>query len=249
MATYTITETVTGKKEEYKTHDKPPGFVVTTVSCPACKPTEIEITCPGAQPTASGEPKPTVHITGNGVTATITAYPTNPPMTKSKSIEMETKTKEMEGKPKDAEGKTKEVESKPKESQTKATEMESKTMEKETKTKTKETEVIHYSTPTATMVNSNYPTSTPSSQPSPCSGSGSCPGSSAGLRPIPSVVPSSGPGCSGSACARPSSNGTTGTTGTTSTPSQIVTAGAPSLKNAFAVFSGLAFVAGHFFLL
>ncbi|KAI0597984.1 hypothetical protein F4775DRAFT_202861 [Biscogniauxia sp. FL1348] len=73
MATYTITETCAGSPADYVTAVIPPGFVVTTVSCPSCNPDEIEITCPGAQPTGMG--KPTVAIGGNGVTATITATP------------------------------------------------------------------------------------------------------------------------------------------------------------------------------
>ncbi|KAI1630643.1 hypothetical protein F4809DRAFT_256556 [Biscogniauxia mediterranea] len=73
MATYTITETCAGNPADYVTAVVPPGFVVTTVSCPSCNPNEIEITCPGAQPTGMG--KPTVAIGGNGVTATITATP------------------------------------------------------------------------------------------------------------------------------------------------------------------------------
>ncbi|KAI5923861.1 hypothetical protein F4810DRAFT_197706 [Camillea tinctor] len=73
MATYTITETCAGSPVDYVTAVVPPGFVVTTVSCPSCNPNEIEITCPGAQPTGMG--MQTVAIIGNGVTATITAAP------------------------------------------------------------------------------------------------------------------------------------------------------------------------------
>ncbi|KAF3063918.1 hypothetical protein GL218_02309 [Daldinia childiae] len=77
MATYTVTETCTGKPSDYVPSVIPPGFVVTTVSCPVCQPaTAIEITCPGVQPTGY----PTVGITGNGVTATITATPAGYPM-------------------------------------------------------------------------------------------------------------------------------------------------------------------------
>lgn len=76
MATYTVTETCTGKPADYVTPTMPPGFVVTTVSCPSCKPTEIEITCPGAYPTGPEMPAPTYSIAGNGVTATVTVYPT-----------------------------------------------------------------------------------------------------------------------------------------------------------------------------
>ncbi|KAH9989039.1 hypothetical protein F4779DRAFT_266799 [Xylariaceae sp. FL0662B] len=76
LATYTITETCAGNPAEYVTPTLPPGFVVTTVSCSVCDQKEIEITCPGAQPT--GMP-PTVAISGNGVTATITASPAPAP--------------------------------------------------------------------------------------------------------------------------------------------------------------------------
>ncbi|KAK6952187.1 hypothetical protein Daesc_006720 [Daldinia eschscholtzii] len=77
MATYTVTETCTGKPSDYVPSVIPPGFVVTTVSCPVCHPaTAIEITCPGVQPTGY----PRVGITGNGVTATITATPAGYPM-------------------------------------------------------------------------------------------------------------------------------------------------------------------------
>ncbi|KAI1115782.1 hypothetical protein F5Y14DRAFT_103927 [Nemania sp. NC0429] len=74
MATYTVTQTCTGKKSDFVTPTMPPGFVVTTVSCAVCAESEIEITCPGAYPTGMG--KQTVEIGGNGITATITASPT-----------------------------------------------------------------------------------------------------------------------------------------------------------------------------
>lgn len=74
MATYTVTETCRGDKTNYVTPTMPPGFIVTTVSCHSCHQHEIEITCPGAQPTGMG--MPTVQIDGNGVTATITVSPT-----------------------------------------------------------------------------------------------------------------------------------------------------------------------------
>ncbi|KAI0471135.1 hypothetical protein GGR56DRAFT_668030 [Xylariaceae sp. FL0804] len=78
LATYTVTETCTGNPAEYTAPAMPPGFVVTTVSCGACQPaTEIEITCPGAQPTEMGAP--TYQVEGNGVTATITATATASP--------------------------------------------------------------------------------------------------------------------------------------------------------------------------
>ncbi|KAI1165267.1 hypothetical protein F5B18DRAFT_209092 [Nemania serpens] len=74
LATYTVTETCSGKKSDYVTPTMPPGFVVTTVSCAVCAESEIEITCPGAYLTGMG--KQTVEIGGNGVTATVTASPT-----------------------------------------------------------------------------------------------------------------------------------------------------------------------------
>ncbi|KAI1432648.1 hypothetical protein GGR50DRAFT_580441 [Xylaria sp. CBS 124048] len=77
MATYTITETCQGEPSDYVTPTMPPGFVVTTVSCAVCAETEIEITCPCAEPTKG------VHIEGNGVTATITATPHSAPNTGS----------------------------------------------------------------------------------------------------------------------------------------------------------------------
>ncbi|GAP89068.1 hypothetical protein SAMD00023353_0902810 [Rosellinia necatrix] len=77
MATYTVSETCTGDKTNYVAPTMPPGFVVTTVHCHSCPESEIEITCPGAQPTGTG--KPTVHISGNGVTATVTAWPVPTP--------------------------------------------------------------------------------------------------------------------------------------------------------------------------
>ncbi|KAI2643485.1 hypothetical protein GGS21DRAFT_18454 [Xylaria nigripes] len=77
MATYRVTETCYGNPGNYVTPTIPPGFVVTTVSCNVCAQTEMEITCPGAQPTGMG--KPTVHIEGNGVTATMTAMPSSAP--------------------------------------------------------------------------------------------------------------------------------------------------------------------------
>ncbi|KAI1259339.1 hypothetical protein F5Y18DRAFT_433379 [Xylariaceae sp. FL1019] len=72
-ATYTLTETCAGNPSDYVTPTIPPGFVVTTVSCSVCEEEEIEITCPGAQPTGMG--MSTVEIQGNGVTATICATP------------------------------------------------------------------------------------------------------------------------------------------------------------------------------
>ncbi|KAI0167173.1 hypothetical protein GGR52DRAFT_92025 [Hypoxylon sp. FL1284] len=72
MTTYTVTETYTGSPAIYTTPTIPQGFVVTTVVCPACKTTEIEVT----QPAVS---TPTVTImTSNGVT-TVTTTPTAAP--------------------------------------------------------------------------------------------------------------------------------------------------------------------------
>ncbi|KAI1823145.1 hypothetical protein F4861DRAFT_343538 [Xylaria intraflava] len=73
LATYTITETCAGNPANHVTPTIPPGFVVTTVTCGSCAKTEIEITCPGTHPTGIG--MPTVHIEGNGVTATAIAWP------------------------------------------------------------------------------------------------------------------------------------------------------------------------------
>ncbi|KAH8157374.1 hypothetical protein CIB48_g10873 [Xylaria polymorpha] len=77
MATYTVTETCVGDKTDYATPTIPPGFVVTTVSCQVCDESEVIITCPAAHPTGMG--KPTVHVTGNGVTATIVPTPAPAP--------------------------------------------------------------------------------------------------------------------------------------------------------------------------
>ncbi|KAI3323306.1 hypothetical protein HD806DRAFT_108129 [Xylariaceae sp. AK1471] len=77
LATYTVTETCPGNPANYVTPTIPPGFVVTTVSCGVCAEKEIEITCPGAQPTGMG--MATVQIGGNGVTATIVASPAPAP--------------------------------------------------------------------------------------------------------------------------------------------------------------------------
>jgi hypothetical protein len=73
LVTYTVTETCPGNPADYVTPTIPPGFVVTTVSCGVCAEKEIEITCPGAQPTGMG--MTTVQIGGNGITATIVASP------------------------------------------------------------------------------------------------------------------------------------------------------------------------------
>ncbi|KAI1328758.1 hypothetical protein F5Y16DRAFT_367841 [Xylariaceae sp. FL0255] len=70
QATYTVSEVCTGAQSDYVTPTIPPGFVVTTVNC---NNEDVEITCPGAQPTGMG--MPTVSIEGNGVTATIVATP------------------------------------------------------------------------------------------------------------------------------------------------------------------------------
>ncbi|KAK8067146.1 hypothetical protein PG997_013893 [Apiospora hydei] len=80
MATYTITETCTGNQAAYTPAAIPPGFVVTTVKCDACKPTsDVVITCPGLQPTLPPGALPTVTVQGNGVTASVTASPVGAP--------------------------------------------------------------------------------------------------------------------------------------------------------------------------
>ncbi|OTA84954.1 hypothetical protein M434DRAFT_165653 [Hypoxylon sp. CO27-5] len=203
LATYTVIETCTGSPDDYVTPIIPPGFVVTKVACHACKPTtEIEITCPGVQPTGSGYP--TVSITGNGVTATITAYPTA---------------------------------------------------------------TVH----PVTVCSGSGTCSSPGSGSNSSSSAGSGTGSGSGLGSGSSSGSSfssgtssgsgsnsgsgsgsgSASGCSSTTCIPSSCNGSTGRCGnvTTSTNPPVVTAGAPSLKNAFAVFSGLVFVAGHFLVL
>ncbi|RYO89798.1 hypothetical protein DL764_008536 [Monosporascus ibericus] len=75
--TYTITETCTGDPAVWTPNTIPPGFVVSTVKCPVCEPTDVVITCPGAQPTGI---VPSYVIEGsNGVTAVeITATPAPP---------------------------------------------------------------------------------------------------------------------------------------------------------------------------
>ncbi|RYP69091.1 hypothetical protein DL771_006322 [Monosporascus sp. 5C6A] len=75
--TYTITETCTGNPAVWTPNTIPPGFVVSTVKCPVCEPTDVVITCPGAQPTGI---VPSYVIEGsNGVTAVeITATPAPP---------------------------------------------------------------------------------------------------------------------------------------------------------------------------
>ena len=75
MATYTIEEVCEGPKSLWTPPAIPPGFVVTTVDCPVCPETAVEITCPGAQPTGDNIPPPSYIINGNGVTADITATP------------------------------------------------------------------------------------------------------------------------------------------------------------------------------
>ncbi|KAI1139064.1 hypothetical protein F5Y05DRAFT_412928 [Hypoxylon sp. FL0543] len=200
LATYTVTETCTGNPADYVTPIIPPGFVVTKVACHACKPTtEIEITCPGAQPTGAGYP--TVSITGNGVTATVTAYPTATvyPVTGCS------------GSGKCSSGGS----------------------------------------------GSNPGSGAGSSSGSgPSSGSGSSPGSGSGSSSGSGTGSGSGSGsassCGSTSCiSTPSCKGSGGRCGnvTTSTNPPVVTAGAASLKNAFAVFSGLVFVAGHFLIL
>ena len=45
--TYTITETCTGDSATYATPTVPPGFVISTVTCPVCPTPTMVITCPG----------------------------------------------------------------------------------------------------------------------------------------------------------------------------------------------------------
>ncbi|KAI1498476.1 hypothetical protein F5X99DRAFT_393293 [Biscogniauxia marginata] len=188
MATYTITETCAGNPADYVTAVVPPGFVVTTVSCPACNPNEIEITCPGAQPTGMG--MQTVAIGGNGVTATITASPTAAPG--------------FGGFP---------------------------------------------AAPTGAVV-----------PPVATIGNPSCPGCTSGMGGSSgansSNVSSSSSGSSGSSGSNSvggesgmGNKGGNGTASTTSTPPLAFAAGASSLTRNLALISGLALVAGHFFLL
>ncbi|KAI1214512.1 uncharacterized protein F4807DRAFT_354 [Annulohypoxylon truncatum] len=233
LATYTITETCMGKPTDYVTPTMPPGFVVTTVACHACKPTtEIEITCPGAQPT--GTWVPTVSINGNGVTATITAYPTNPPATNTRTIHTAVPTNNAVGSctgpgpcPHPGSGS---------------------------------------GSGSAAGSGSGSGSGNGAGSGSGCNGSscvssGSGSGSMSGHGSNPGSNPGSGSGssssCSGPSCVSSGCNGSNGRcnasgmapNGTTSSPPAVVTAGAASLKNAFAVFSGLVFVAGHFLIL
>ncbi|KAI0840312.1 hypothetical protein F5Y06DRAFT_254093 [Hypoxylon sp. FL0890] len=208
LATYTVTETCTGNPTDYVTPVIPPGFVVTKVACHACKPsTEIEITCPGAQPTGAGYP--TVSITGNGVTATVTAYPTATvyPVTGCS------------GSGKCSGGSS-------------------------------------GSNPGSGAGSSSGSGSRTGSSSGSSSSSGTSSGSSSGSGSGSSSGSGTGSGsastCGSTSCISTSScNGSGGRCGnvTTSTNPPVVTAGAPSLKNAFAVFSGLVFVAGHFLIL
>ncbi|KAI0379844.1 hypothetical protein F5Y04DRAFT_107567 [Hypomontagnella monticulosa] len=218
MATYTVTETCAGNPADYVTSKIPPGFVVTTVSCAACQPTEIEITCPGAQPTGAGMQY--VSVTGNGVTATVTASPVGYPGMGYPGAQTGTAVTPVATGGYESSGSCSESGS----------------------------------------CSGSYPGSNPGS--GSCSGAG-CPGSNTGS--------SDSNSCSGGSCSSSgygtgsnagSSNGSSpscssgscsgsypaGGNGTYTTP-PIATGGAPSLKHAFALFSGLALVAGHFFLL
>jgi hypothetical protein len=71
-ATYTCEEVCTGNPAEWTQPAFPNGFVVSTVECDECSPTEIVITCPGAQNTQAGQ-YASVSVWGNGVTAVATA--------------------------------------------------------------------------------------------------------------------------------------------------------------------------------
>ncbi|KAI2463121.1 hypothetical protein F4781DRAFT_145360 [Annulohypoxylon bovei var. microspora] len=223
MATYTITETCVGKPTDYVTPTMPPGFVVTTVACHACKPaTEIEITCPGAQPT--GTWMPTVSITGNGVTATITAYPTSAPATSTRTVHTAVPTTTMVGA---CSG--------------------------------------HGCSGSGSNPGAGSGPSGGMGSGSGCTGA-SCGSSGSGSSPAtgnggsgsaPGTGSSPSSGCTGPSCVSSGCNGSNGrcngsgmaSNGTTSSMPAVVTAGASSFKNAFAVFSGLVFVAGHFLIL
>ncbi|KAI1092352.1 hypothetical protein F5B19DRAFT_213466 [Rostrohypoxylon terebratum] len=228
LATYTITETCAGKPTDYVTPTIPPGFVVTTVACHACKPTtEIEITCPGAQPT--GTWVPTVSITGNGVTATITAYPTRTPVTNTRTIHTTVPTTAAVGSC-SGDGPCPGSGSSGSGSGTRSG---------------------------SGSGGGSGSGCTGASCMSSGSGSGSSLGSGSGS--APGTGSSSGSGCSGPSCVPSGCNGSNGRcnvsgvapngTTTTTSPPVVVTAGASSFKNAFAVFSGLVFIAGHLLLL
>ncbi|KAI1663098.1 hypothetical protein F4813DRAFT_384665 [Daldinia decipiens] len=254
MATYTVTETCTGKPSDYVPSVIPPGFVVTTVSCPVCHPaTAIEITCPGVQPTGY----PTVGITGNGVTATITATPAGYPVGNSGPYPTKVPSRPIPAHPIPAgpgscsgPGPCPGTGPKPTPVPCAGPEC-------------PDFNPMPCSGPGCPHPGSEYtPSGNPSSPPChgpecpstgsgpvlcsgpgcpapagpgsmSCSGPGPCPGT--GPKPVP--VPCAGPSCPGS-----------GNNGTTSTPPYVVS-GASSLKNAFAVVTGLVFVAGHFILL
>ncbi|KAI1464632.1 uncharacterized protein F4812DRAFT_161369 [Daldinia caldariorum] len=225
MATYTVTETCTGKPSDYVPSVIPPGFVVTTVSCPVCHPaTAIEITCPGIQPTGY----PTVGITGNGVTATVTATPAGYPMGNPGAYPTKVPAHPKPVVPGPCSG----VGPKP--------------------------VPIPCAGPGCPEGLGSMPCFGPAcprpGNPGapPCHGPG-CP--SFGPGPVP--VPCSGPGCPAPGfnpkpiipCAGPSCPGSGNNGSTVIPPPYAVSAGASSFTNAFALVTGLIFVAGHFILL
>ncbi|RYO86871.1 hypothetical protein DL762_004535 [Monosporascus cannonballus] len=75
--TYTITETCTGAPAVWTPNPIPPGFVVSTVKCPVCEPTDVVITCPGAQPTGIA-PSYVIEGSNGGTAVEITATPAPP---------------------------------------------------------------------------------------------------------------------------------------------------------------------------
>ncbi|KAI1776003.1 hypothetical protein F4818DRAFT_412521 [Hypoxylon cercidicola] len=198
MTTYTVTETYPSKPDVYVTPTIPQGFVVTTVVCPDCKPTELVVTRPAETPTVSV-------ITNNGVATTITVHPTG-----------------------------------------------ALSMSAAYPTGTKKTP----STITAVPGKSSYPDSGPNYPVPGCSGSRCA--KSGVASPEPDVaspepdVASPEPGVTSPkpGVAGPASCGSSGCNGTSTTPlPAVITAGAPPLKGALELLSGLALLAAHFFLL
>ncbi|KAI1391265.1 uncharacterized protein F4822DRAFT_180044 [Hypoxylon trugodes] len=243
MATYTITETCSGKPADYVTPTIPPGFVVTTVACHACEPHEIEITCPGALPTGVG--RPSFSITGNGVTATITAAPHVPhgsPHPVPHPIgPANVPVPVVPGGPGDKGGKPGSCSGPgPCPGLAPGAGSPPKGGAPGPSGSCSGSEPCHDS---GSAPSGGHPGSGSGSGPTPkggmpgpsssCSGPGPCPGSGS---------PS---GCSSGSCGphHPGGNGTS------IPPPAVVTAGAPAVRDTFALVSALAFVAGQFILL